>query len=179
MWLTFLYGPPASGKLTVARALQARTGHALFHNHLAVDLLESVFEFGSPPFVALREQLWISVFREAAREGRSLVFTFAPEQTVTPGFPAEAVETVEAEGGRVLFVALRCSEPTLLRRMSDPSRASFGKLQSAERYRELRDAGAFEFPPLPADLELDTGSLSPEQAASVIRAKLTNASDVA
>jgi hypothetical protein len=41
-----------------------------------------------------------------------------------------------------------------------------------ERYRELRDSGAFEFPPLRADIELDTGVLSPAEAAQLVRAGL-------
>lgn len=172
MWLLFLHGPPGAGKLTVARELETLTGFRLFHNHLAVDLLESVFEFGSPPFVDLREQLWLSVFRQAARTGVSLIFTFAPERTVRTEFPEAAESTVRSEGGRVLFVSLCCAESELERRLSEPSRAAFGKLCSAERYRELRDSGAFEFPPLPADIELDTGVLSPKNAAQRIRVGL-------
>ena len=172
MWLLFLHGPPGAGKLSVARELETLTGFRLFHNHLAVDLLESVFEFGSPPFVDLREQLWLSVFRQAARTGVSLIFTFAPERTVRPEFPEAAESAVRSEGGRVLFVSLRCAESELERRLSEPSRAAFGKLCSVERYRELRDSGAFQFPPLPADIELDTGVLSPANAAQRIRAGL-------
>jgi cytidylate kinase len=37
MKLLFLYGPAASGKLTIARELTTLTGFALFHNHLVVD----------------------------------------------------------------------------------------------------------------------------------------------
>ena len=172
MWLLFLHGPPASGKLTIARELKTLTGFRLFHNHLAVDLLESVFEFGSPPFVDLREQLWLSVFRQAARTDVSLIFTFAPERTVRPEFPHAAESTVRSESGRVLFVALRCPESELERRLPESSRSAFGKLRSVERYRELRDSGAFEFPPLRADIELDTGVLSPAEAAQLVRAGL-------
>ena len=172
MWLLFLHGPPASGKLTIARELKALTGFQLFHNHLAVDLLESVFEFGSPPFVDLREQLWLSVFRQAARTDVSLIFTFAPERTVRPEFPHAAESAIRSEGGRVLFVALRCAESELEPRLSEPSRSAFGKLRSVERYRELRDSGAFEFPPLRVDIELDTGVLSPTEAAQLVRAGL-------
>jgi hypothetical protein len=144
----------------------------VFHNHLVVDLLSSVFEFGSRPFVELREQFWLSTFREAAREGTSLIFTFAPERSVRPEFPAAAESVVRSAGGSTFYAALRCAEPELLRRLSEPSRAAFGKLGSAERYRELRDAGAFEFPALRADLSLDTTSLSPRQAAERIHAAL-------
>ena len=51
MRLIFIYGMPATGKLTVARELARITGFNVFHNHLVVDLLLSIFEFGSKPFV--------------------------------------------------------------------------------------------------------------------------------
>ena len=174
MWLVFFHGLPGSGKLTVARELQAITGFRLFHNHLAVDLLESVFEFGSDPFVELREKIWLSVFREAARENRSLIFTFAPERTVRPSFPADAESVIQSEGGRVLFVTVHCAEPQIEARLSDASRSAFGKLASVERYRELRAAGVFEFPPLRGDIEIDTGTLSPLESARRVSAVLSD-----
>lgn len=172
MWLVFLHGPPGCGKLTVGRELAELTGFRLFHNHLVVDLLNSVFEFGDAPFVELREQIWLDVFRHGCAAETSLIFTFAPERTVRPDFPERAAATVLGSGGRVLFVELSCPEPELERRLADPSRAGFGKLQSAERYRQLRDARSFEFPPLPADLRIDTGSLDARAAAEVISAEL-------
>jgi len=42
MKLVFIYGPPASGKLTVARELATLTGYRLFHNHLIVDAVAAV-----------------------------------------------------------------------------------------------------------------------------------------
>ena len=39
MKLVFIWGPAASGKLTIARVLAAQTGITLFHNHLVVDAL--------------------------------------------------------------------------------------------------------------------------------------------
>jgi hypothetical protein len=168
VWLVFLHGPPGVGKLTVARELQVLTKYHLFHNHLVVDLLESVFEFGSLPFVELREHLWLSVMREAARHKISLIFTFAPERTVRSRFPSEAEAAIKAEGGRVLFVALRCRELEREQRLADPSRAPFHKIKSPEQYRQLRDSGAFHFGALRADMEIDTGALSPVAAAQQI-----------
>jgi hypothetical protein len=49
-----------------------RTGLRLFHNHLTVDLVASLFEFGSEPFVRLRESIWLDAFREAG------AFAFPP-----------------------------------------------------------------------------------------------------
>jgi hypothetical protein len=166
--LVFIHGPPAVGKLTVARELAAQTNLPLFHNHLVVDLLLTMFPFGSEPFVVLREQIWLSVFREAANSGISLIFTFAPERTVSAPFIQRVVDAVENAGGKVRFVALTCGEPELERRMTDASRAEFGKLQSVEQYRSLTRAGAFDTTALPADLTIDTGTTTPSRAAERI-----------
>ena len=91
MRLVFLYGPPGVGKLTIATALEARSGFRVFHNHLTIRLLLSVFEFGSEAFRHLREDIWLGVFREAAATGTDLAFTFAPERTVNPSFIARTV----------------------------------------------------------------------------------------
>jgi hypothetical protein len=66
--LVFIYGAPAAGKLTVAREIARLTGLPLFHNHLVVNAVASVFPFGSAPYIRLREMMWLEVFREAAAE---------------------------------------------------------------------------------------------------------------
>ena len=166
MRLCFLFGPAAGGKLTVARELVRLSGDRLFHNHLVVDLAAALFDFGTPAFVALRERLWLDCFRLAADAGASLVFTFHPEASVPPGFPERAREAVEERGGRVHFLEIVCPEEVLEQRIEDPSRAEFGKLASLQRYRELRDEGAFRYEPLPEPLaRVDTSALSPAAAA--------------
>ena len=110
MKLIFLHGLPGVGKLTVARELTALTGFGIFHNHLAVDLVGSVFEFGSQPFVELREKVWLAVFSQAvASRLDGLIFTFAYDRTVRGCFIDEVRKLVEEKGGNVLFVELRCS----------------------------------------------------------------------
>ena len=103
MKLIFIWGPAASGKLTVARELSALTGISLFHNHLVVDALLEKLQFGEPEFVRLREAMWMSVFDNAARAGKSLIFTFQPEPTVQYGFAERVKEVIAAEGGEVGF----------------------------------------------------------------------------
>ena len=112
MRLIFIYGLPATGKLTVARELTLITGYPLFHNHLVVDLLWSLFEFGSKPFVELREEIWLSIFRQAAENHLpGLIFTFAPETMVRAGFIPEAVKVLEDAGSSVDFVVIPPTEP--------------------------------------------------------------------
>jgi hypothetical protein len=169
MELIFLHGPAAARKLTVARELATLTGFRLFHNHLVVDALTAVFDFGTAPFIRLREQWWLAIFQEAAQQGLSLIFTFAPERTVSPDFIGRTIGVVEAAGGRVLIVELTCPLDEVERRIENSSRAAFGKLRSLEFFRELRQSGAFTYPKLPnSGLSLDTSQYSPQEAARKI-----------
>ena len=170
MKLIFLHGAPAVGKLTIGRELAALTGFRLFHNHLTVDLVSSLFPFGSEPFVHLREQIWLAAFSEAARNNVSLIFTFNPERTVRESFVQDAIELVEGAGGKVVFVELTCAEQELEDRLDDATRKEFGKLASVEQYRTLKDLGAFQFPKLPIHLSLDTTRQTPEDSARLISA---------
>ncbi len=171
--LVFIHGPAAAGKLTVAKQLSRFTGYALFHNHLVVDAVASVFPFGTPEFVRLREAFWMAVFEAAAKQGRSLVFTFAPEPSVAHDFPMRAKGLFERHGGRVDFVRLTVEQTEQETRLVSADRAKFGKLRTVGVLRELRE----EFEkceaamPLSA-LTLDTTLLPPESAARLIIEKL-------
>jgi hypothetical protein len=136
MELIFIHGPAAVGKLTVARELSRQSGIAVFHNHLVVDALLAVFEFGSQPFVRLRERIWLDVFKEAAQTGTSLIFTFAPDVSVNPDFISKTVRIVEECDGKVLFVKLTCAEHELENRVGSESRKEFRKLRSIETMRK-------------------------------------------
>lgn len=174
MKLIFLHGLPGVGKLTVARELETLTGFKVFHNHLAVDLVLSLFEFGTPPFVELREKIWHDVFVQAASANLDgLIFTFAFDRSVTPRFIRDTLDVVESAGGEVVFVELTCSIEELERRIKDPSRQQFGKLQSVLQFRELKEAGAFVNPGIPEDrLVIDNSELTAFDAARVILRKL-------
>ena len=167
MKLIFISGLPGVGKLTVAKELSGITGYPLFHNHLAVDLLTAVFEFGSRPFIELRELIWLSVLEQACQAGvPGLIFTFNAENTVRQVFINKVQEILRANGGTICFVEVVCDEEELQRRMDMPSRRQFGKLTSWAKYQELHAAGAFSSPILPAPaLTVDSGTLDPKSAA--------------
>lgn len=174
MFCVFIHGPAASGKLTVATALKARSGLPVFHNHLAVDAALSLFAFGSPGFVRLREDIWLAAFREAAERGLSFIFTFSPEASVPPAFIGKAIDVIENARGQVLFASLTCSETVIEERIEAASRSAFRKLTSLTEYRRLREIDAFAFPPLPADITIATDEVSPEDAAGLIQELIGN-----
>jgi chloramphenicol 3-O-phosphotransferase len=174
MQLVLIYGLPATGKLTVARALAERTGYRLFHNHLTVDLLLAVFDFGSAPFIELREQIWLAVIDQAARSGTpGMIFTFNPESTVRRNFIDRVAATVEAAGGQLTLVELRAPVEELRRRLADPSRQEYRKLSSPTLFDQLLADGSLDTSHMPAPaLAIDTASCSPEEAARRIESIL-------
>ncbi len=174
MTFVFLSGPPAVGKLTVARELAARTGYRLFHNHLTVDLVLAVYDFGTPGFIALREQIWLAVIRRALADRLpGLIFTFNPEHSVPQRFIDELFAEVTASGARMVSVSLIATEPEIERRIGATSRQSMKKLVDLELYRNLRAAGVFASPVIPRfDLTIDTERHSPAAAAEQIAAHL-------
>lgn len=184
MDLVFIYGPPATGKYTVGCELAARTGYRLFHNHLVVDTVLSVYDFGTPGFIELRETIWRAVFSRVAQApdkdkdtGKSedrdqppgLLFTFNPENSVHQDFIDWLFGDYAASGVCILSVALAASEPEIERRLDADSRRKFGKLTDLGLYRRLRAAGVFSAPRIPrTDLRIDTEVCSPADAAQQI-----------
>jgi hypothetical protein len=173
--LIFIYGLPATGKLTVARQVASLTGYKLFHNHLVVDLLLSVFEFGSAPFVELREEIWLSVFEQSAQSNLpGLIFTFAPESTVRPEFISRVTDTIAHAGGRLDFVELTCPMPELKHRIGNVSRRGHGKLTSVSQFKQLLADGVFNSPAMPQPaITIDTSVSKPAEAAAQIQHALT------
>jgi len=165
----FLHGLPGVGKLTIGKALETLTGYPVFHNHLAVDLATTLFEFGSPEFVEFREHIWLEAFARTSEAGLpGLIFTFADERSVPAGFAGRVVDAVESRGGQVCFVELVCEPAELSRRVEDPGRRRHGKLASAELLSELLADGTLTRLELPADYRqctLDTTHSSPDETA--------------
>lgn len=133
MKLIVLYGPPAAGKYTIAKAVAEKTGYKLFHNHLTIDLLKSVFEFGTPDFFRLSQKMRLDIFEQAAKENiPGVIFTFVYEKPSDDGFIKQLVERVEPNGGKVIFIQIYCDKEKLLKRVKEESRKQFHKVKSEE-----------------------------------------------
>ncbi len=142
------------------------TGYPVFHNHLVVDLLWSLFEFGSKPFVELREEIWLSVFRQAAENQLpGLIFTFAPEATVRAEFIPQAVKVLTEAGGSVDFVELTCPVEELRLRIPADSRRQYKKLSSVEVFDQLHGNGTLAMAMPQPLVSIDTSTCSPARAA--------------
>jgi hypothetical protein len=138
MKLIFLHGPPASGKLTIAKALLRSVPGRPFDNHAAIDLARTVFDFGTAGFWELVQTVRISILHVAAEKSVPLiVMTFVyVEPDDLPAFE-QYESVVQRRGGQLLPVFLQCSGAEIIRRIGNVDRADRGKMTSEQGVRDF------------------------------------------
>src|SRR5690349_1494558 len=169
MRLVFIYGPPASGKLTVAKELVKLTGFRLFHNHVSIEFVQSLFEFGSKPFWRLTDKYRTEMMEEAAKEGVDTIFTFVYGKTTDDPFVRSVLRKVKAHGGKVCFVRLQCRRDELKRRVTSKFRKSRGKIATKKLLSQVFKKFDLDSEiPFEPSLTIDTEAQSPREAAKTI-----------
>ena len=189
MHLVCIIGPPAVGKMTVGREVCARTGFRLFHNHMSIEPVLGVFDFGSPSFNRINSLIRHEVIAESvAADLTGLVFSYAwdfdnPEDTreverlIAPvldaGAPVDFVELCAAQSVRLAREggADRMDHKRSKRDVSW-ARAHVVELESVARFTtDASDAADW---PLPQHrhLRLDNAHDSPTRTAERIVTEL-------
>jgi len=169
MKLIVIYGPPASGKLTVAKELSKITGFKLFHNHLVNDALSSVMEFNTKSYWKRNKKLKIDLIKVAHKEGtKGLIFTM-----VYVGKEASFVRRfknyLEKNGSKVYFVKLECGEKELFKRVKQESRKQFKKLRSIKALRKyMKKYDVYAPLPLEKQFVIDNTKLSGRRVADMV-----------
>src|SRR5207237_6995135 len=115
---------------TVATELVKLTGFKLFDNHVSIDFVKSVFEFGTRRYWKLIEKYRLSMFNEAAKHGINTIFTFVYDKASDDPFVKKTIQTISREGGSVCFVRLFCDEEELARRVKGKGRREAGKVST-------------------------------------------------
>jgi len=169
MRLVFIYGPPASGKLTVATELAKLTGFKLFHNHVSIQFVQSVFEFGTKTFWRLTGKYRLEMIEEAAKDGIDTIFTFVYGKGEDDQFVRKTVRKTESHGGRVYFVRLHCNPEELIRRVKTSQRRKMGKIGNEKTLRDLFQRHNLDTEiPFRKSLSVDTTKQSPRSVARLI-----------
>src|SRR5687767_11291727 len=107
MKLLIIYGAPAARKLTIASEVARRTGFKLFHNHVSIDCVKPVFDFGTKPFMRMIETIRFAMIAEAAREGIDLIHTFVYASGEDDEHFAKLIASAEDNDGEVHLVLLK------------------------------------------------------------------------
>src|SRR6202171_6082357 len=148
MKLLFLHGSPATGKLSVAKALLGMVPGRLSDNHAAIDLARTIFDFGAPGFWELVHRVRCAAFDAAAERGLSLVvttFCYADPEDLPQYEKFE--EIMQRRGGELLPVFLHCSREQAARRVGNPDRVERRKLTSPASL--IKDLDTHKFAPVP------------------------------
>ena len=176
--LLFIVGPPAVGKMTVGHEIAERTGFRLLHNHVTIEPVLRLFDFGTPPYQRLVSEFRrLLVTEAAASDLPGLLFTFvwafdlASDRKLVKAY----ARPFRRRGGRVLCLELRASQEERLsraagefrlaekpsRRDVEESRRSMLRLDARHR---LQSAGELDGPDY---LLIDNTRLPPPEAAGM------------
>jgi chloramphenicol 3-O-phosphotransferase len=169
MKLVFLHGAPASGKLTVAKALLRIVPGRLFDNHAAIDLARTLFDFGAPGFWELVHNVRYAALDAAAANGVALVaatFCYAEPDDRPQVAKFEAI--LRRHEGELLPVFLHCSRDEAMRRVGNPDRVERHKMTSQASLIKFLDDYNLTSVPRADCLALDTEVRSAEATARKI-----------
>jgi tRNA uridine 5-carbamoylmethylation protein Kti12 len=162
MNLVFIYGPPATGKFTVAKELAKLTGYRVFPNHEVIGLLTTIMPYEDKSLSVIRTEvsrkLRIEIFTAATKGKINVVTTFGMSGPEYFGFFEDIKESVENAGGHVLFVQLLCSKEELL------------KINLREHLKKMfkERPGIFDKFPKVEHITIDNTNLTAEEVARKI-----------
>jgi len=176
MKLVIIYGPPATGKLTVAKELSKITGYKVFHNHLTVDLVYSIFPSGTRAYSDLVEKIRLYAIESAAENKiKGMIFTLVYGVETHGGktedlFIKKIIKKVKKYKGQVLFVKLSCEEKELERRLKYPSRKAFKKINDIRIINSIKKKFNLDaIIPFVENQTIDNTSLPPQKVARMIK----------
>jgi len=169
MKLVFLHGEPASGKLTVARALLRQVPGRLMENHAAIDFAKTLFDFGAPGFWELVEQVRLAALEAASTQGVPFAVMTCCYSEPHDRAQFERFEAIVGHHrGRLLPVFLSCSEAETARRIGNPDRAARGKITSMHGLAGFRATYNLVAVPHADCLRLETSATPADAIATAI-----------
>ena len=165
MNLIFIYGPPASGKLTIAKELSTLTSYSLFHNHQTRDIVHELYPDTLNDNYDLVDKLRLDIFEYAAKNSTDLIFTFVYGEPEDQIFINNAIRVVENQKGKVLFVEATANNEVLLSRVDNESRKEHRKITNKTKLEKLLSTDPYKSLPYDNIFKVDTGTMSAQESA--------------
>ncbi|MHA1199449.1 MAG: AAA family ATPase [Candidatus Heimdallarchaeaceae archaeon] len=122
-----IFGPPATGKMTIGQELSKITSFKLLHNHMSIELILKFFEYGTPKFQTLSDEFRIRIMEEVASSDLpGLIFTYVWgfNSDEDKEYIHNMSEIFREHDGTTYYVELYCELEERLRRNRNDSRIS-------------------------------------------------------
>jgi hypothetical protein len=161
-----IYGPPAVGKLTVAKEVVRLTGMKLFDNHATVNAVAPIFGFNNDTYYRLLRLMRSAIVEEAASGNIDLVSTAVYNYPRTDEGIAALDGILSKYDGSLHLLRLVCDRNTLDQRVTNDDRRlkqSINTVEELARYISERDPDR-EIPGRQS-LTIDNTDLGPTQVA--------------
>lgn len=169
MNLVLMYGPPAVGKLTIAKELAGLIGYTVFDNHMILNVLINIFGFDHPSRKKLEKEFRLKIIDEAIKANINLIMTgVIVNQNLD--FYTKAVQIVEESGEKCFIVQLTASESALKNRVEHESRKNYNKIFTKRDWENFYK----EYPEMykkfftKEHLVINTTDITPNEVAKII-----------
>lgn len=165
--LILFYGPPAAGKLTVAKKVSEALSAFLIHNHMTYDEITkgTDIRFGSEILQQKNAQMRLAILKSLFERGdENVLLTFCYEPNFDQEFVGNLQHLCEQYSVPVYPVLLYSDRETLLNRVSNMDRASFNKVKNTKDLEESLDKYNFtaDFPIGVKLIKINTSQVTPE-----------------
>lgn len=171
MKLVILFGPPAVGKLTVAKKLSMLTSYPVLQNHATIDLVEPFFKFRSEPFLKTIHAIRFFILKEALKQklpGIILTTGYTNTKRGAANF-LRLQNLMRRNKGQIYFVQLICNKKLLSIRVKSKERKLFGKINTVKDLKKMLTQWDFFSPPSHVkNISIDTSELTAIDSAKKI-----------
>tara|TARA_B100001094_G_C18014173_1_gene711674 strand:+ start:276 stop:866 length:591 start_codon:yes stop_codon:yes gene_type:complete len=125
MKFVLIFGPVAVGKMTVGQELAQKTGFKLLHNHMTIEPLLNIFDYGTKEFTYLNSLFRHEILTQVAQSqlpGFIMTYAWALDIAEDKKEVDSYLEHFKQVGSEIYFVELEASENTRINRNKTKNR---------------------------------------------------------
>lgn len=163
-----IYGPSASGKLTIANGLTKLIVYKVFRNHISRDMVQDIYQDKLTENYELINELRSTIIRYCAKNGTNLIFTYVYDGPQDNEPVERYIKDVTDNNKNVLFVELTATHNDLIKRIDNESRQNFKKLISKDVLKELLQTLPYTSIPSQSIFKVNTSEITPRESAIAI-----------
>jgi cytidylate kinase len=170
MKMIHIYGPPAAGKLTIAKELAKITGYKIFHNHMANDIVAPFVECDTGDFWNYVTKIKKVIYGIALKENINLISTGCYEKELDDSGMKRKIKLFEKNRSKVLFVRIICDRKNLINRVSKKSRKEHRKISSVSKLNRVLNKYDLEREiPFVKNFTVDNTNMPAKKVAKLIK----------